>query len=587
MHRLNRNALLAFQVRPVRALLAGVVLMAYLAGSNFLAAHDAAQKDTTQENTAEAVAASMVVAQDEQAVHQHDRSEGAAMAMTADTAAMPHEHTGSIPTPGVVRLLLLLTFAIAAALMYSARRSLRPGAAHTHAQGSDLLQWPVIGKLLRWRHFPALLIAPSVFIFTFIVFAGLFGEQNTSNPAILLTWILWWPAIIFTFILLGRIWCVACPFGWMGDLAQKIFSFQLQVPKILKNMWWRMGLFLALTWATTLWALDRWPFGTAWLGLVLTLGAVTLAVIYQKRTFCRYVCPLGGIFGLYAMTAPVRIGVKDKQLCQQECPHKDCYQSCAWFEFAPTLDRNAECNLCLDCVRACPYDNITLQAQSFGADLMGFHSHRKSLDEASTVAAVLGVALLQTVVMLNARTGWEAAAGRWLGMAPGPVLYTLIFVTLGLIVPVLLVGLVSYLGAPREEFRGDVFRAFRTYAYAFLPLGLGLHAAHNFHHLFGEGGAMWTGVKNAVAQYTGWEALASASPAASAFSIAPNTLFTLQWLALVSGLFLAFRVGVAVVRRNTAQSRLAFRTALPIMLFAIAYTVLNIIVLSAPMAHRH
>ncbi|MCZ6491991.1 MAG: hypothetical protein O7A06_15860 [Acidobacteria bacterium] len=58
-------------------------------------------------------------------------------------------------------------------------------------------------------------------------------------------------------------------------------------------------------------------------------------------------------------------------------------------------------------------------------------------------------------------------------------------------------------------------------------------------------------------------------------------------MAFFGALFLAFRVGVAVVRRNSAQSRLAFRTALPIMLFAIAYTVLNIIVLSAPMAHRH
>ncbi len=61
----------------------------------------------------------------------------------------------------------------------------------------------------------------------------------------------------------------------------------------------------------------------------------------------------------------------------------------------------------------------------------------------------------------------------------------------------------------------------------------------------------------------------------------------LQLMAFIGGLFLAFRVGVAVVRRNSSQARLAFRTELPILLFAIAYAVLNIVVLSAPMAHRH
>ncbi len=270
MYRLNRSAQLMFQLRPARALLAGVLLVICLVGTDFLAAHDATQKDTAQKNTAAAVAASMMVVQNGQAAPQHDMtmhdmnmSEETSAGMTADAGEMDHEHGGIIPTPGVVRLLLLLTFAIAAALMYSAWRSLRPGAAEPHAQGSDLLKWPVIGKLVRWKHFPALLVAPTALIFTFVVLAGLFGEQNTSNPAILLTWILWWPAIIFTFILLGRIWCMACPFGWVGDLAQKIFSFQLKAPKILKNMWWRVGLFLALTWATTLWALDRWPFGTA------------------------------------------------------------------------------------------------------------------------------------------------------------------------------------------------------------------------------------------------------------------------------------------------------------------------------------
>jgi ferredoxin len=59
------------------------------------------------------------------------------------------------------------------------------------------------------------------------------------------------------------------------------------------------------------------------------------------------------------------------------------------------MDRGAKCSLCLDCVRACPEDNIALLTQPPGADLAGFQSHRRSLDEASAIAAVLGVALFK------------------------------------------------------------------------------------------------------------------------------------------------------------------------------------------------
>ncbi len=72
MYRLNRSAQLMFQLRPARALLAGVLLVICLVGTDFLAAHDATQKDTAQKNTAAAVAASMMVVQNGQAAPQHD-----------------------------------------------------------------------------------------------------------------------------------------------------------------------------------------------------------------------------------------------------------------------------------------------------------------------------------------------------------------------------------------------------------------------------------------------------------------------------------------------------------------------------------
>jgi hypothetical protein len=52
-------------------------------------------------------------------------------------------------------------------------------------------------------------------------------------------------------------------------------------------------------------------------------------------------------------------------------------------------------------------------------------------------------------------------------------------------------------------------------------------------------------------------------------------------------LYLAFRIATSLVQRHSAEKAMAFRMALPIFLFAVGYTILNVLILAAPMAHRH
>jgi hypothetical protein len=518
------------------------------------------------------------------AAHEHDViTPGGAAERAHDhtPAAVPdqadaHDHSDApiVPDRRFVRLLVGATLLFAALLFVvgpGGRGSEPPVPARS---AKDLLTVPLLGAFLRWRHFNTLLLVPTLLFFGIVVGAGLFGKQMTANPAILLTWILWWPAVIFTFFLVGRIWCVICPFGYMGDVAQKIVTLGRKAPRVLKNMWWRLSLFLMLTWFTAFFALDRTPRSTAWLALALTCGAIVFAVVYEKRVFCRFVCPVGGIFGLYSMTAPLALSAGDPTVCQSGCRSKDCAAACTWFQFPAHMDRGAECSLCLDCVRACPHDNLMLRTQSIGHDLAQFRSHRTSLDEAATVAAILGVSLLQTVVMLNAWAAWQA----------GPLLYTVTFLAFGLGIPLGLLAVLSLLASRGDRSSPGVTASLRTYAYAFLPLGLGLHAAHNFHHLFGEGGALWRGLQTWTANITGWGLAVANTEASSAH---PNALFFMQWLALVGGLYLAWQVSTHLTGRYATDLKGASRMAVPIQLFAVAYTVLNVLVLAAPMAHRH
>ena len=96
---------------------------------------------------------------------------------------------------------------------------------------------------------------------------------------------------------------------------------------------------------------------------------------------------------------------------------------------------------------------------------------------------------------------------------------------------------------------------------------------------------MVLGVRTALADYTGWTTLAP-SKADAAAALGPNAMFLLQGAALLGGLYLAFRIASVAARRDDASAQ-TFRMALPVFLFAIAYTILNILILSAPMAHRH
>ena len=518
--------------------------------------------------------------------HDHgdmDMSHDHAVVGGAEHAHSAHTHSAMTPSGPLVRFLLLISMVFAGGLMWRARSAASRAEPSTIAPPVNLLELPVIGGVLRSRYFFPVLILPVTAVFLLIVLFGLLGKQETGNPAILLTWILWWPAVVFTFIVAGRVWCAVCPFGYMGKLLQKLYSLRWKVPAVLRNMWLRLALFLALTWLTTLFALDRSPLATAWLGLGLAIGAIALAVLFEKRAFCRYICPVGGIFGLYAMTAPLRLAVKDKAVCRSGCAGKNCYGSCDWFEYPPAMQRGAECSLCLDCVRACPKDNIALRTQSVGADLARLERPGRSLDEATTIAAVLGIAVLQTAVMLHGWSTWEAIAGAWLGLPVGSVLYTFLYVLLGVFMPLLLLALVSGVSHAQAQRPGGLKSAVRTSAYCFLPLGLALHAAHNFHHLFGEGAAIWPGLRNAAARVLSRPMAAAAHPA----SIPPDLLFVLQWLTLIGGLYLAYRVAIARMRRYALGPQRAFRAVLPILLFGAAYTLMNIMILAAPMAHRH
>src|SRR3989304_3576625 len=76
----------------------------------------------------------------------------------------------------------------------------------------NLLTNPFAQRVLRWRGFQFAIQLPNVLVYLLVIVAGFYGTQtSTQNFATVMTWIIWWAAIVFTFVFVGRLRCVVRP----------------------------------------------------------------------------------------------------------------------------------------------------------------------------------------------------------------------------------------------------------------------------------------------------------------------------------------------------------------------------------------
>lgn len=104
-------------------------------------------------------------------------------------------------------------------------------------------------KVFRSAWFQPAFQVPVLLIFLIIIAAGLFDiQKGDMNIATLLMWTIWWAAIIFTFVFVGRVWCMMCPFGAAQDWIGRLFSLNKDFPKPVRNIWLSSFIFFGLTW---------------------------------------------------------------------------------------------------------------------------------------------------------------------------------------------------------------------------------------------------------------------------------------------------------------------------------------------------
>lgn len=344
-------------------------------------------------------------------------------------------------------------------------------------------------NIIKKRWYP---VAPQIIvtiIFAFILRSLLFGPAEVAkNPGAIIVWLLWWPLIPITFIFLGRIWCSVCPFGAIGDWLRRRFGLNRKPPAWLKKygIWIVNGLFFLVTWYEVTFGLTKSVSATAVLFLIVLAAAAVFSVLFERRTWCRYVCFLGGVFGNYAQAAAVELR-GNKEACLS-CSTQNCYngngevEGCALFISPKTLSSNRTCNFCGDCLKTCANDSPRIVVrEKMGRELWQKRSPR--FDESFLAVSLMGAIFISTMGMLVI---WPPLVGMF---TPVGIFTKQVIVTLYLIALVA-IGLGAYaLGAffsakvSKEKFRAN----FGRFGYGLIPLNLATHIAHNMMHFLGEG----------------------------------------------------------------------------------------------------
>lgn len=445
--------------------------------------------------------------------------------------------------------------------------------------GKDLLEFSVMRKLMKSRFYPLALQIPTFIFFLFIFYFFFFGSLSYSkNPGSILAWTLWWPLVPLTFILLGRIWCVICPLPLIGDFVQKFVNPTRRPGKFLVKygIWITDGIFIAITLFDRLYGMVETPWLSGAVFILILFGTVIISVTYERRTFCKHICFLGGVSGNYSMLSGLSIETKNPQVCAT-CKTKACFfgsgkaPGCPYFSTMPAKAGMRNCNLCASCIKNCPNDNIALKARSIASELW---SHAKvSFSESFFAKLMVGVVIIQNLGMLAVWSGLQDAVMGW-GFGEKMAITILYFAAIAL--PLILMSVTSFVSSRLQSVKGGAASNFAAFGYAFIPIDVAGHLAHNLFHLLAEG-------KSILGAFVG---LFTGKVSFSGPIVSSPVVTGLQFALIAVGSLGTLYVAYKIARAKEDSVGKALMVVFPHTLLLLVIIGINIFLFITPMAHR-
>jgi cytochrome c oxidase assembly factor CtaG len=353
----------------------------------------------------------------------------------------------------------------------------------------DVLRLPLLGRFLRWRHARLVVQLPLLALAGLLIWDGLCGPQvGAMNLAGVLPWIHWRGLLILGLLSAGNVFCMACPFTLPRTLARRWLPRGWPWPGRLRSKWLAVLLLALFLWAYEAFALWDRPWWTAWLALGYFAAAFVLDGVFRGGTFCKYVCPIGQFNFVQALVSPLEVKVRDPQVCLT-CRNKDCLRGrdgipgCELHLFPPHKTGNLDCTFCLDCIHACPHENIGISARLPASELWrdAFRSGVGRLHLRTDWAAL--VLVLVFGAFANA-AGMVAPVVAWRDEYPS-FWTNIVFYALALVaLPLLLAGCAAAVSRRWGGLSASVVETATRFSFALVPLGFAMWLSHySFHFL--------------------------------------------------------------------------------------------------------
>ena len=323
-----------------------------------------------------------------------------------------------------------------------------------------------------------------------------FGPQSRDRNFVLnLFWDWWWLGSLLIFPFLGRIWCAFCPFMIYGELVQKLslkwFPRQLRSwPRQEAERvggWFLFGLFALILLWEELWDLENTAYLSGCLLLLITAGAVIFSLLFERRFWCRYLCPIGGMNGMFAKLSMIELRAQ-QGICSATCTTYQCYKGgpqkgegqetggCPVYSHPAQLQDNKDCVLCMTCLKACPHRSVELNLRPPGIEL--WTTHKANYPEVALLFLLFGATFLHRLPEIEQQLGLNLHLENF-------GIHALVSIA-ALLVPVaialpthLLLRLLSHQHRPFVEL-----------AYGYLPLAMGGLLAHFLRLGLSEGGQL-------------------------------------------------------------------------------------------------
>ena len=430
----------------------------------------------------------------------------------------------------------------------------------------DLLAVPVLGNFLRSRLARRTMQIAMLLLAIAVIIDGVRGPQSSSvNLAGLLPWTYWRAFAVVALLAAGNFFCMACPFTLARDLGLRAGWRQRPWPRALRSKWFALALLVLFFWAYEIFGLWDKPIWTAWLILNYFLIAFAIDAFFRGASFCKYVCPIGQFQFITSLVSPLEVKVRSPDACAS-CKTHDCLRGnqlqhgCGTDLYLPRKSGNLDCTFCLDCVRACPHDNIGLIATTPGLDILN-DSKRSSigrlsrrLDLAALALVFVFAAFVNAAFMTAPVALWRDNLTARLGLQSPQAIASVLLLAGLVLIPAAIALSAARVSRALSSVSASARELLCRFSMCLVPLGAAMWAVHFLFHLDTGWTSGWTAFQRAT-QDVGLRWFNGSGIGSSPPLISADTMLVTQTLGLDAGLLLALYLGWRVARAYAPRGR--------------------------------